>query len=69
MLESAFLLGLASELKLPSSIQYNTTEVSYRPYYRKFSALTRLGDAAALVLQSNCVRRTCPRSLKTTFRT
>jgi len=32
----------------------------YRPSYRKFrTALTRLGGADAVALQTNCVRRTC----------
>jgi len=41
-----------------------TTKLWYLRSYTKFrSALTRLGGADAVVLQWNCVRRTCSRSL------
>ena len=42
------------------AIQYNTTELWYWPSFRKCrSALALLGGADVVVLQSNCVRRTC----------
>jgi len=47
-----------------TGIQYNTIQMSFEPSNGKFrTALIRLGGANVVVLHSNCVRRTCSRSL------